>query len=253
MGYERLKQRDVYDDIINAKRDGFSVDFGWTLPFGREYKFIAEYKDEAVKEDTESPRVGYINRTLSGAYIYDGLRSYEQTNVIRSGQLFKFKYERGGLFKFFNAWEFHLGETDIERVDLSYNYFLPLTAKGNLGVHYQYGAAATDRNRNVLEGDEYSVGGINSVRGYHDGYPFAIGSKQTIINLEYRYLFNPKFQGVLFYDWGNAYDDINVSVKEFKSGYGFGCRYILPVGPLSFDLGRGEKFWIFHFGLGYSF
>lgn len=251
--YERLKRVDEYSDTINVKRDGFSVDLGYTLPFGREYKFIIEYKDEAVKEDTQSPRVNYINRSLAGTYIYDGLRYYEQTNVIRSGQLFKFKYERGGLFKFFNTWELNLGVTDVERVEMVYNYFLPLSAKGSLGVHYQYGATARDRDRNVLEGDEYSVGGINSVRGYHDGYPFAIGPKQTIVNLEYRYLFNNKFQGVLFYDWGNAYDDINVSVKEFKSGYGLGCRYILPVGPLSFDFGRGEDFWIFHFGLGYSF
>lgn len=252
-GYERLRNLNNLDDILNIKRDGFSVDFGFPLPFGRKYKFIFEYKDEQVLEAVDYPQIDYFNKSFAGTYIYDGLEASGEGTIIVGGELFKLRYEKGGSLEIANRQILVLGGVNFSRVDLVYDRFIPFDAKSTVGVRYKTGSFESDRERNILEGEEYAVGGGNTVRGYPDVEPFAIGPKLTLVNLEYRYLFQPQWQGVVFYDWGHAYSDINTSVKDYKSGYGFGLRFILPIGPLRFDLGRGEKFWIFHFGLGNTF
>ena len=252
--YETLKENMEIVDVIPVRRDGFSVDLGFPLPFGREYRFITEYKDESVLELNPKPRVNYTNRSLSGEYIYNGLSMLEQTSIYNDGEYFSLKLEKGGAFHAFNHILFGLGGVDFTRVELKYNRYYALTGDNNiLGFNYRSGTFVAPLRSNILEGDEYTVGGGTTVRGYVDSQPFAIGTKMVVINMEYTYLFSPGLQGVLFYDWGNAFDSINVSVKEFKSGVGFGLRFGTPVGPIRFDLGRGEKYWVLHLGLGYMF
>lgn len=252
--YETLKENMEIVDIIPVQRDGFSVDVGFPLPFGRQYQFIAEYKDEAVREISSLPRVQYTNRSLSGMYIYNGLSLLEQTSVYSDGEYFSFKIEKGGGYTIYNYVIFGLGGVDFTRVELKYNRYYALTGDNHvLGFNYRTGTFVAPQRSNVLEGEQYTVGGSTTVRGYPDIQPFAIGSKMAIINVEYTYLFSPWLQGVLFYDWGNAFDSVYVSVKQFKSGAGVGLRISTPVGPIRFDLGRGDQFWVLHLGLGYMF
>jgi outer membrane protein insertion porin family len=252
-GYESMRTAAEIEDILNIRRDGFSTDLGFPLPFGRQYRFIFEYKEELVREAEDYPQVDYFNKSLAGTYIYDGLETSGEGAIIIGGEMLKLRYEKGGLLQMGEYTLFNLGGVNFARIDMVYDRFLPLDQKSTIGFRYKSGVFESDRQRNILEGEEYSVGGGNTVRGYPDSDPFAIGPKLTLVNLEYRYLFHPQWQGVLFYDWGDAYSDINTSIKDFKSGYGFGLRFILPIGPLRFDLGRGEKYWIFHFGLGSTF
>jgi outer membrane protein assembly factor BamA len=46
--------------------------------------------------------------------------------------------------------------------------------------------------------------------------------------------------GVIFYDGGNAYQNINAHqfVSSYTNSIGFGIRYNTPVGPVRFDVGR---------------
>lgn len=252
-GYERLRTVSEVDDILNIRRDGFSTDLGFPLPFGRKYRFILEFKDELVQEAVEHPQIDYFNKSLAGTYIYDGLENSGEGAIIIGGEMFKLRYEKGGVLKIGENTLFDLGGVNFARIDMVYDRFLAIDQRSTVGFRYKTGVFESERETNILEGEEYSVGGGNTVRGYPDSEPFAIGPKLTLVNLEYRYLFHPQWQGVVFYDWGDAYSDINTSVKDYKSGYGFGLRFILPIGPLRFDLGRGEKFWIFHFGLGSTF
>lgn len=252
--YESLKENTEVVDIIPVQRDGFSVDMGFPLPFGRQYQFITEYRDEAIREISSLPRVQYTNRSLSGTYIYNGLSLLEQSSVYGDGEYFSFKIEKGGAYRAFNSVLFGLGGVDFTRVELKYNRYYALTGDNNvLGFNYRAGTFVAPLRSNVLEGEEYTVGGSSTVRGYPDIQPFAIGPKMTIINVEYTYLFTPGWQGVIFYDWGNAFESMHVSVKQFKSGAGVGLRIGTPVGPIRFDLGRGDQYWVLHLGLGYMF
>ena len=46
--------------------------------------------------------------------------------------------------------------------------------------------------------------------------------------------------GVIFYDGGNVYRNINFSqfTNNYSNSIGFGFRYKTPVGPIRIDIGR---------------
>ena len=187
-------------------------------------------------------------------YLYNGLTLLENASIYNDGESFSLRVEKGGALAGLGRIWVGLGGVDYTRVDMKYSRYYALAPDNHiLGFSYRTGTFVSARKTNVLEGELYTVGGSTTVRGYADIQPFAIGSKLAVINFEYTYLFTPTIQGVLFYDWGNAFDSVYVSVKEFKSGAGFGLRLGTPVGPIRFDLGRGEKYWVLHFGLGYMF
>jgi outer membrane protein insertion porin family len=68
------------------------------------------------------------------------------------------------------------------------------------------------------------------------------GDMLAIFNSELRFPIPLKkdLGGVLFYDGGNVYKNINL--RQFGDDYthtiGFGFRYKTPVGPIRFDVGR---------------
>jgi outer membrane protein insertion porin family len=255
INYEALRNRTAdTDELLQIRRDGFSTDWGFPLPFGSQYRFITEYKDEVVSEVGVSPRVKYTNRSVAGTYLYTGVSMISGTSIPYDGELFKLRLEQGGAIQLGQAMRFVLGGVEFSRVDTQYSRYVSLAEKNHIiSTTYRTGSFVSSRQSNVLEGEEYTVGGGTTVRGYADTAPFATGPKLAVINTEYHYLFSDTLQGVLFYDWGNAFTDVNVSMKDFKSGYGFGLRYLTMIGPLRFDLGRGEKYWVFHFGLGWTF
>ena len=46
--------------------------------------------------------------------------------------------------------------------------------------------------------------------------------------------------GVVFYDGGNVYQNINAHqfISNYSNSVGFGLRYYTRVGPIRFDIGR---------------
>ncbi len=88
----------------------------------------------------------------------------------------------------------------------------------------------------------YYAGGDRSVRGYGfsvisprvDGE--AVGGKNlTEASLEYEYPLKEKWSLATFVDVGDAYDD----TPDFKTGAGFGIRWISPIGPVRIDFASG--------------
>ncbi|MDR2429271.1 MAG: BamA/TamA family outer membrane protein, partial [Candidatus Margulisbacteria bacterium] len=212
-------------DILAIRRNGFSTDFSLPLPFGRQYNILLEYKDEFVQEDHPNPDVHYLKRSLALTYIYDSLRYLGETGIVLDGDMYRLHFEGGGNIHFLGQKIISMGGVEFLRNELQYLRYMPLTGDNNVvGVSYRSGAYLSSRERNILEGEEYSLGGGSTVRGYADIEPFAVGPKMILLNAEYRYIFNEYWQGVLFYDWGHAFNDPQISVKEFKSGYGFGAR-----------------------------
>lgn len=94
----------------------------------------------------------------------------------------------------------------------------------------------------------YFPGGINSVRGFEartlgpkdeDGNEFG-GNKQFINNLEliFPLINSAGIKGVLFYDVGEAFDDdVTMDFGELRKSYGYGIRWLSPLGPIRIEFG----------------
>jgi outer membrane protein insertion porin family len=72
------------------------------------------------------------------------------------------------------------------------------------------------------------------------------GTQQLFYNLEFQFplISEAGIKGVVFYDIGNADDDLVLS--EMRQDVGFGFRWFSPIGPLRFEWGfplqRREQF-----------
>lgn len=125
--------------------------------------------------------------------------------------------------------------------------------------------------------ERFYLGGVNSLRGF---LPQSVGPKMQVVtsgketdfvfggnkmflmNTEFEFpLYDPAgFRAVAFFDAGQAFsEDENYSVLRLRSNYGFGLRWISPMGPLRFEWGipvnprPGEDDLVFNFTIGSFF
>jgi len=105
----------------------------------------------------------------------------------------------------------------------------------------------------------FFAGGAQSVRGYaynslgpvdEDGK--VVGGKYLLVgSAEFEHNFKNKWSVAVFYDVGNAIDNIN---DELATGAGFGFRWKSPVGPVRVDLASGLSLegnpWRIHINIG---
>ncbi len=112
-----------------------------------------------------------------------------------------------------------------------------------------YGLITAPSGRKPPFDELFLLGGANSLRGYQFGrvgkqimdstnklVPFG-GEQELYFNTEFEFplISEAGIKGVIFYDMGQAEDDIAFS--EFRSNYGFGFRWFSPIGPLRFEWG----------------
>lgn len=142
-----------------------------------------------------------------------------------------------------------------------------------------------DHNRLPLT-ERYFLGGLNSVRGF---YQRSLGPQETsvlpidstdpssplqdvvsviggnkYIQFNFEYLFpivkELKIKGLIFFDAGNAFiEEDPIDFKRLRQAWGFGVRWISPLGPLRFEWGfplhpkPDESKQVFEFGIGTFF
>ena len=95
----------------------------------------------------------------------------------------------------------------------------------------------------------YSLGGMNSLRGYRSR---TFEGKDVILgNFELRVPVQKNFEVVGFYDAGNAGDNIDWS--EFHDNYGVGLRVKTPMGQIRLDYATGGDENRTYFGFGQMF
>ncbi len=150
------------------------------------------------------------------------------------------------------GWKYTSDITQFMKYGLDLNFFHPLAERQVLALHESTNLAVGD----VPVGELYYVGGANTVRGYFPSEQ-RIGTKRLLANIEYRYTFNEMFQGVIFYDYGDAWYSGAPDFAHFLSGMGFGVRMNTPMGPIRLDygVGAGKSFGegIVHFSIGQAF
>lgn len=99
--------------------------------------------------------------------------------------------------------------------------------------------------------DRFAIGGTDSVRGYEDRE--FTGSRFFLTNFELRRHLSKAISLVMFYDTGDAWG-LDGQDFDLNSGYGFGIRFVTPLGPFRLDFGKGEdRGGRFHFGIGQAF
>lgn len=150
--------------------------------------------------------------------------------------------------------------TNYTKLGLDLNDFIKLGVNQVLALHMGTGAGYGD----IPLGELYWCGGANTVRGYFPSEAL-LGVRKLIFNLEYRYTFNEMFQGVAFYDFGNAWGEVldgsatgsAPDFSQFMSGRGMGLRLNTPMGPIRLDYGIGDSRafgeGVVHFSIGQAF
>ena len=139
-------------------------------------------------------------------------------------------------------------------------YFHPLGARDSLILRVEAGMVAAASRAGIPSGFLFRAGGDQSVRGYayqslglKQGAAVVGGRYLGVASAEYVHWVMPKWGAALFFDAGNAVDE----VKEFKAvqGYGAGMRWKSPVGPLNLDIayGRDVEQIRMHFSVGFTF
>lgn len=168
------------------------------------------------------------------------------------------------------------GTNNFWRSNGNIRWYQPIY-KGLTYKTYLRGGYIKSLNNSVIPlYERYFLGGPNSLRGF---YPRTIGptiqipsgpagpagafnyggNKMLQANIELEMpIYTPAgFKAVVFFDAGNAFaEDQRISLTNLRMDYGFGLRWISPMGPLRFEWGMpinrqtGEDSVVFNFTIG---
>lgn len=116
----------------------------------------------------------------------------------------------------------------------------PLGWKLRLVSRADLGASALSKFDKLPASNRFFAGGDNSVRGYdykslgptNDKGELVGGKHLAVGSLEFDYQFINKWYAAVFYDLGNAFDNLAVNPK---SGVGAGIRWASPIGMVRVD------------------
>ncbi|WP_300394633.1 outer membrane protein assembly factor [Fusobacterium sp.] len=280
-------------------KDTDRISWGWSL-----YKNGYENDDSRAfnKIDTYGFRVNVGKGITRNVRIGLGTKienvttepddQYRNGDVTRDGKVVKYyedKYYLWSLFpsitydtrnNYFNPtrgeyarWQVEGGYASGENADYFTNTTLELR-KYHQGFFkrntFAYRAVFGIQSDSTKESQRYWIGGSSTLRGY-DGGTFR-GTRKFTGTIENRTEFNDVLGGVLFFDFGRAWDYKGIDQgyyfsrdnadEKMPSGIamaaGVGLRINTPMGPLRFDFGwpindDKEKGMQFYFNMGQSF
>ena len=147
------------------------------------------------------------------------------------------------------------GNTDFIRYTASTRFFFPFYLNTVFSVAARYGLIDfRNLGNELLVSERFFLGGPNDLRGYEfrrvgprvpeddGGFVIIGGVQEVFFTAEYIFPLIPQvgFKGVVFFDMGNAFNDgqnLSVDPRDLRKDYGFGIRWVSPMGPLRFEIG----------------
>ncbi|MBU0579644.1 MAG: BamA/TamA family outer membrane protein, partial [Candidatus Margulisbacteria bacterium] len=171
--YENLVENGEIIDFLEIKRDGWGMELGW-LNINSWY-ISNEYYEEDISEVISEPTIHYSKRSLAMNFIFNTVKNDSYNNAA-SGEYGKLRLESGGYLGKTFGYDLDLGGRTFGRYELNYSRFLSFDLGKIAAIRTQTGIFNVEGTRPILEGEQYAVGGSNTVRGYLDIYPFAVGS-----------------------------------------------------------------------------
>lgn len=141
------------------------------------------------------------------------------------------------------------GDFKYQKVSIDNQQFIKA---GNHDQVWAWRASYGIGRGDMTEFNQFRVGGQNSLRGYRDDQ--FRGNRMFLATLEYRFPIAKRFQGIIFTDWGGAWDSRFLPKGgDIYGSIGLGLAVNTPFGPLRLDYGRGKQGGRFHFNIGSSF
>ena len=168
------------------------------------------------------------------------------------------------------------GTHDFIKTMLEAQYYQPIPkSRGTyLSGRLLFGFLNYNHGADLLITERFFLGGIHNLRGYDYGAvgpqfledsglktPIG-GNKEVVFNLDYVIPISKSMglKFVTFFDAGNAFNDNEaIDFTNLRQDWGFGLRWISPMGPLRFELGfpiqrrPNERSEVFNFAIGTNF
>ena len=170
------------------------------------------------------------------------------------------------------------GDVTFDRIGLSASTILPITEATRLVLRAEAGWLTPGEGSDAVPIQErYFNGGESSVRSFREDKlaPDELldvngqvvgGEFRTVFNAEFRWapplqpLRAMELEMALFGDAGNLGKSVeSYGLQDMKYGVGAGLRFVLPIGPVRFDIAHNpdrllrERDWTLHFSIGYPF
>jgi translocation and assembly module TamA len=150
-------------------------------------------------------------------------------------------------------------DTDFFQLQGGIKAITPLGKRDRLITHGRLGSTWTEEFEQLPSSIRFFAGGAQSVRGYAfqslgpvDGNGNVVGGRHLMIgSVELEHKFDGKWSAAMFYDGGNAFDNL---ADKLERGAGFGVRWQSPIGPVRIDLAsaisRSDDPWRLHINIG---
>ena len=152
-----------------------------------------------------------------------------------------------------------VSDTSFSQLSGNIKFITSLNQRNRIITRGTLGGTWTDKFHQLPTSIRFFAGGAQSVRGYsyrslgpidEDGE--VVGGRYLVVgSVEFEHSFKNDWGIAVFYDAGNAVDDLN---DDLAKGAGFGFRWKSPVGPIRLDLASALSLdgnpWRIHVNIG---
>ena len=246
-----------------------SLSHNFTNTFsGRVAYIFREHRD--VKSTVIDPGALFSAYTESSALVEFAYDSRDNPLIPKKGTRISAQFKHYG--------DLLGGDVLFERLRLTASTVLPISKSTRFVVNAEAAGLFPQGSKRIIPIQERLFnGGENTVRSFREDKLAPMNLKDItgqVIGGEYRNVFNAEirwappfqitraveFEFALFGDAGNLGKSINdYGLDDMKYAIGAGLRFILPIGPVRFDVARnpdrqpGDREWTLHFSIGYPF